>query len=450
MRRLDAFFFENNMATVAQVKEAGFFYCSTGDPLWNNVLPSSQRERRVSRLNRTGKNTTGWARRLTALLVTACLVMAMALPVYAEVDLLPDAPDEVELLEDGQGTASGEDTVPPEQNAATPEPEQSAEPEQPAPTETPEPTAEPTPTPEPAATATATPVPTVTPTATPEPTEQPQKMYAAKSVDNVQAVSEQEATDGFTVYFAVNSSNTINNNTIADTDVIRFNGQIDNSSTWCTHPMEKTTIKTSDGRTIYALRNCTDASGNKFTTIQIQLLDSNGGWKAEIVATSGNAISYYNLKMYDAEDGTWTDASTLEGHKYFAGKTIKFENRSTVDLKNVKADFYIPDKGGNLKLVNNDSTAQDATQGKTINFTIPSEDCSYIQFTWDEGGQSKSSKFYNFYGEDVIDDQESFTYSDTSNCFIYTGAANERWGIEKSVRIYYDGYFLKAANNRYL
>lgn len=370
--------------------------------------------------------------------------MAMALPVYAEVDLLPDAPDEVELLEDEQGTASGEDTALPEQNAATPvpdaatpEPEQSAEPEQPAPTETPEPTAEPTPTPEPAATATATPVPTVTPTATPEPTEQPQKMYAARSVDNVQAVSEQKATDGFTVYFAVNSSNTINNNTIADTDVIRFNGQIDNSSTWCTHPMEKTTIKTSDGRTIYALRNCTDASGNKFTTIQIQLLDSNGGWKAEIVATSGNAISYYNLKMYDAEDGTWTDASTLEGHKYFAGKTIKFENRSTVDLKNVKADFYIPDKGGSLKPVNNDSTARDVTQGKTINFTIPSEDCSYIQFTW-EGG---SSKYYNFYGESASgddDNKEYFRYSEANNCFIYTSADNVRWGVESSVRIYFD------------
>ena len=182
----------------------------------------------MSRLNRTGNNKTGWARRLTALLVTACLVMAMALPVYAEEDPLPDAPGEVELLEDEQVTASGEDTTPPEQNAATPEPEQSAEPEQPAPTETPEPTAEPTPTPEPAATATATPVPTVTPTATPEPTEQPQKMYAARSVGNVQAVSEQEATDGFTVYFAVNSSNTIDGNTINDTDVIKFNGQMEN------------------------------------------------------------------------------------------------------------------------------------------------------------------------------------------------------------------------------
>lgn len=132
----------------------------------------------------------------------------MALPVYAEVDLLPDAPDKVELLEDEPGTASGEDTALPEQNAATPvpeaatpEPEQSAEPEQPAPTETPEPTAEPTLTPEPTATATATPVPTVTPTATPEPTEQPQKMYAAKSVDNVQAVSETGVPATYTLYY---------------------------------------------------------------------------------------------------------------------------------------------------------------------------------------------------------------------------------------------------------
>lgn len=373
--------------------------------------------------------------------------MAMALPVYAEGDLLPDAPGEVELLEDEQETASGENTAPPEQNAATPvpdaatpEPEQSVEPEQPAPTETPEPTAEPALTPEPTATATATPVPTVTPTATPEPTEQPQKMYAARSVDNVQAVSEPEAADGFTVYFAVNSSNTINGNTIGDTDVIKFNGQMDNGSTWCTHPMEKTTIKTSDGRTIYALRNCTDASGNKFTTIQIQLWDSNG-WKAEIVAKSGNDISYYNLKMYDAEAGKWTDASTLEGYKHFAGQTIKFENRSTANLTNVKANFYIPGESGNLTLVNGDSTAQDVPQEKFVTFTIPDVECSYVQFTWDEGGKSK---YYNFYNEPVSgNDIESFMYSETRNCFIYTGADNVRWGRENSFRIYYDATFSK-------
>ena len=450
------FFFENNMATVAQVKEAGFFYCSTGDPLWNNVLPSSQRERRVSRLNRTGKNTTGWARRLTALLVTACLVMAMALPVYAEVDLLPDAPDEVELLEDKQGTASGEDTVPPEQNAATPvpdaatpEPEQSAEPEQPAPTETPEPTAEPALTPEPTATATATPVPTVTPTATPEPTEQPQKMYAAKSVDNVQAVSEQEAAEGFTVYFVV--PNTINGQTVSASHEIRFNvktdetpGNSNDGAWWHTHTMEPTGWET-NGHKIYAVKNCKDIQGKKFLEIQFQLYEGSD-WKGEIKLNNNlGPISEFNNKMYDptTNNGEWTDNPVLKEHTYYAGKLIKFENRSTADLTNVKANFYIPDENGNLKPVDDGSEAKPVPKGKFVTFTIPNVACSYVQFTWNEGGKSK---YYNFYNESVSgNDKESFIYSETSNCFIYTDADNVRWGIENSFRIYYDATFSKMA-----
>lgn len=469
MRRLDAVFFENNMATVAQVKEAGFFYCSTGDPLWNNVLPSSQRERRVSRLNRTGKNTTGWARRLTALLVTACLVMAMALPVYAEVDPLPDAPDEVELLEAEQGTASGEDTVPPEQNAATPvpdaatpEPEQSAEPEQPAPTETLEPTAEPTPTPEPAATATATPVPTVTPTtATPKPTEQPQKMYAAKSLDNVQAVSETEATDGFTVYFVVPDTMPGNNETVTvlDSDEIKFNVRTDrkpgnskNDEWWLQLSMEPTGWKTEDGHKIYAVKNCKDILGDNFLEIQFQLY-RDGGWTAQITLKEQEPkpINFYNNKMYDPTKnadptkGEWTDDSILTSHTYYANKPIKFENRSTANLTNVKANFYIPDeKSGNLTLVNGDAAAQNVPEGEFVSFTIPEQACSYVQFTWDEDGEEKSSKFYNFYNESVSgNDKESFMYSETSNCFIYTGADNVRWGRENSFRIYYDATFSK-------
>lgn len=452
------FFFENNMATVAQVKEAGFFYCSTGDPLWNNVLPSSQRERRVSRLNRTGKNTTGWARRLTALLVTACLVMAMALPVYAEVDLLPDAPDEVELLEDEQGTASGENTAPPEQNAATPEPEQSAEPEQPAPTETPEPTAEPALTPEPAATATATPVPTVTPTATPEPTEQPQKMYAAKSVDSVQAVSEQEAADGFTVYFVVPDTMPGNNETVTvlDSDEIKLNVRTDekpgnskNDEWWLQLSMEPTGWKTEDGHKIYAVKNCKDILGDNFLEIQFQLY-RDGGWKAQITLKEQEPkpISSYNNKMYDptadSNKGKWTDDSILTSHTYYAGKPIKFENRSTANLTNVKANFYIPDeKSGNLTLVNGDSVAQDVPLGEFVGFNIPNVACSYVQFTWVEDGKNKTSKYYNFYNESVSDDKESFMYSETRNCFIYTGADNVRWGRENSFRIYYDATFSK-------
>lgn len=409
-------------------------------------------------MNRTGKNTTGWARRLTALLVTACLVMAMALPVYAEVDLLPDAPDEVELLEDEPGTASGEDTVPPEQNAATPEPEQSAEPEQPAPTETPEPTAEPTPTPEPAATATATPVPTVTPTATPEPTEQPQKMYAAKSVDSVQAVSEQEAADGFTVYFVVPDTMPGNNETVTvlDSDEIKLNVRTDekpgnskNDEWWLQLSMEPTGWKTEDGHKIYAVKNCKDILGDNFLEIQFQLY-RDGGWKAQITLKEQEPkpISSYNNKMYDptadSNKGKWTDDSILTSHTYYAGKPIKFENRSTANLTNVKANFYIPDeKSGNLTLVNGDSVAQDVPLGEFVGFNIPNVACSYVQFTWVEDGKNKTSKYYNFYNESVSDDKESFMYSETRNCFIYTGADNVRWGRENSFRIYYDATFSK-------
>ena len=391
----------------------------------------------------------------------------MALPVYAKVDPLPDAPGEVELLEDEQGTASGEDTVPPEQNAATPvpdaatpEPEQSAGPEQPAPTETPEPTAEPTPTPEPAATATATPVPTVTPTATPEPTEQPQKMYAAKSVENVQAVSEQEATDGFTVYFVVPDTMPGNNETVTvlDSDEIKFNVRTDrkpgnskNDEWWLQLSMEPTGWKTEDGHKIYAVKNCKDILGDNFLEIQFQLY-RDGGWKAQIPLKEQEPkpISSYNNKMYDPTKnadptkGEWTDDSILTSHTYYANKPIKFENRSTANLTNVKANFYIPDeKSGNLTLVNGDAAAQNVPEGEFVGFNIPNVACSYVQFTWVEDGKNKTSKYYNFYNESVSDDKESFMYSETRNCFIYTGADNVRWGRENSFRIYYDATFSK-------
>lgn len=435
------------------------------------MLPSSQRERRVSRLNRTGKNTTGWARRLTALLVTACLVMAMALPVYAEVDLLPDAPDEVELLEDEPGTASGENTAPPEQNAATPEPEQSAEPEQPAPTETPEPTAEPTPTPEPAATATATPVPTVTPTAAPEPTEQPQKMYAAKSVDNVQAVSEGGNTETHTLYFAV--PNSWENYTKVKIHAII--GQSPQDRKYYLDMQEAD--ETEDGRKIYsAVLNKADhypnngLGGLEFCGYtEDSLTDDNPTYKVTIVQVDNNNSlpwmsfnptdgSYIGGDYYDGKNGNgnqgnswdrtkWTDYTV--SHKHFANKEMAFENKTSETLTNVQAWFYEP-KEGELKPVgdpiplNSAESGSGIASGFTAKFKIPSVLCSYVQFTWDEGDSHKSSKIYNFYGEDVSGgDKKSFTYSDTSNCFIYTGANNERWGIENSFCIYYDATFSK-------
>ena len=276
-------------------------------------------------------------------------------------------------------------------------------------------------------------------------------MYAAESVDNVQAVSEPEATDGFTVYFVVPDTMPNDKNqdvTVLNSDEIRFNVNTDantNGNCWQSHTMEPTGWET-NGHKIYAVKNCKDIRGENFYEIQFQLYRDDK-WTAQITLKQPEPkpISSYNNKMYvptaDGKSGEWTNDSILTSHTYYANKPIKFENRSTADLTNVKANFYIPDESGNLTLVNGDSTAQDVPQGEFVGFTIPDVECSYVQFTWDEGGKSK---YYNFYNEPVSgNDIESFMYSETRNCFIYTGADNVRWGRENSFRIYYDATFSK-------
>lgn len=451
------------------------------------MLPSSQRERRVSRLNRTGNNTTGWARRLTALLVTACLVMAMALPVYAEVDLLPDAPDEVELLEDEPGTASGEDTTPPEQNAATPEPEQSAGPEQPAPTETPEPTAEPTPTPEPAATATATPVPTVTPTATPtatpEPTEQPQKMYAATSVDNVQAVSVQGGVPAtYTLYFAVPSGW----KDYKKVKIYAVDGRSkDNDHIYFLEMKE--VDETKDHRKIYSvllnhddhyhngglngLEFCGykgDESGDENPTYTVTIAKvgfniNNPPW----ITFNPNDLNHYNSdgkcldgyiggNYYDGANGDGWDPKKwgpyTVGHKHFAGKEMAFENKTSETLTNVQAWFYEPDESGNLSKVggpiplNSIDSGNSIASGSTATFKIPNDYCSFVRFT---EGDTVISEYYNFYNEEVTgENQKRFQYSEGQcYCYMYNGIKDATWGRPGATRIYYDATFSKMALN---
>lgn len=429
----------------------------------------------MSRLNRTGKNTTGWARRLTALLVTACLVMAMALPVYAEVDPLPDAPDEVELLEDEQGTASGEDTVPPEQNAATPEPEQSAEPEQPAPAETPEPTAEPTPTPEPAATATATPVPTVTPTATPEPTEQPEKMYAAKSVDNVQAVSETGVPDTYTLYFAV-PNGWENYKKVKIYAIVGKNGSVNGDKKY--YLEMQVADETEDGRKIYsAVLNKDDhypyngLGGLEFrgyendaiadeaptSTIIIVQVDNNN--QLQDMSFNPTASNYIGGNYYDGNNGNgnkgnswdqtkWKDYTV--SHKHFAKKAMAFENKTSATLTNVKAWFYEPDKEGTLIQVDEQPISlNDIQPGTTATFKIPDAFCSFVRFTAGDNDTEEISEYYNFYNEKVTGEkQKSFQYSEGQcYCYMYNGIEGATWGRPGATRIYYDATFSKMALN---
>lgn len=402
--------------------------------------------------------------------------MAMALPVYAEVDLLPDAPDEVELLEDKPGTDSGEDTALPEQNAATPvpdaatpEPEQSAEPEQPAPTETPEPTAEPALTPEPAATATATPVPTVTPTATPEPTEQPQKMYAAKSVDDVQAAS--ASADTYTLYFAVPDG-------WSDCTVVKiYAADGGNPSSDHKYFLDMQEVdETKDRRKIYSVvlnhddhyhngglnglefrgyRSKEEAfeNGNPADTaykVVIAEVDKDLGKKW--MTFNPKDSNYIGGDYYDGKNKEWSTYTV--GHKHFAGQEMAFENKTSKALTNVQAWFYEPDANGELKrvgdpiLLNSDGLDSGIASGSTATFKIPNVLCSFVRFT--EGdNDTEISKYYNFYNEKVTGEkQKRFQYSEGQcYCYMYNGIEDATWGRPGATRIYYDATFSKMALN---
>lgn len=423
-------------------------------------------------MNRTGNNTTGWARRLTALLVTACLVMAMALPVYAEEDPLPDAPGEVELLEDEQGTASGEDTVPPEQNAATPvpdaatpEPEQSAGPEQPAPTETPEPTAEPTPTPEPAATATATPVPTVTPTATPEPTEQPE-MDAEEAEDMDRALKVSTQSNQFTVYFAVPSSWEVTRNSKITFNAQRGNGGGEHDGEIGEQPMSLVPDKiTSKGQRIYKiiLTNGDNAICPWGGYVWMQFtLDENHKVRVTAPPEENNTTNHFvkvdgfNDKYYDGDansengdvawnDADWANASALPdpaSHTAFGSQKMVFENLSDSDLANVTAVFTEQDsseKTTETETVKIGDVAKDKKQG----FEIPTSACSSVQF-FAENGSKPLSESYNFYEQGT--DGNTFLYNASKKyCFTYKVNNQSTWGTPQGKQgkqvIYFDATF---------
>lgn len=416
-------------------------------------------------MNRTGNNTTGWARRLTALLITACLVMAMALPVYAKVDPLPDAPDEVELLEDEPGTASGEDTAPLEQNAATPEPEQSAGPEQPAPTETPEPAAEPTLTPEPAATATATPVPTVTPTATPEPTEQPQ-MDAEEAEDMDRALGVSTQSNQFTVYFAVPSSWEVTRNSKITFNAQRGNGGGEHDGEIGEQPMSLVPDKiTSKGQRIYKiiLTNGDNAICPWGGYVWMQFtLDENHKVRVTAPPEENNTTNHFvkvdgfNDKYYDGDansengdvawnDANWANASALPdpaGHTAFGSQKMVFENLSDSDLANVTAVFTEQDSSGNTtatQTVKIGDVAKDKKQG----FEIPTSACSSVQF-FAENGEKQLSTSYNFYEQGT--DENTFLYNASKKyCFTYNVNNQSTWGTPQGKQgkqvIYFDATF---------
>ena len=331
--------------------------------------------------------------------------MAMALPVYAEVDLLPDAPGEVELLEDGQETASGENTAPPEQNAATP-----------------------------------------------EPTEQPQKMYAARSVDNVQAVSEQ-ANGSFVLYFMAPSSW----GTLADGQEVwcygekqspkdgnaTFDKKVDGTETGVVSGTKRAVYKIT--LTAIADDKNSDCPYGGFYNLRFYVKDVSG--KVSYVIKDGwQNIDEYKGKCYDGENGKWTDfvAYDPNNHLSFAGNKMVFENLSDSNLANVTAVFYEKD-GDTLKEVKT-VTIDNVAAGKKQKFEIPNVECSYVRFFADDK-RTQLSVVYNFYDQET---ENAFQYDASGKyCYTYTAENTGSWGTPQGKQgnqvVYFDATFSRLS-----
>ena len=319
----------------------------------------------------------------------------------------------------------------------------------------------------------------MTPTATPEPTEQPQKMYAATSVDNVQAVSEGGVPATYTLYFAVPDN-------WSDCTVVKIYavGEGDPNKAYYLDMQEAD--KTKDGRKIYSVLlnqaqhyphgglNGLEFRGykenpivneNPVYTIEIAKVGNNNPpW----ITFNPNDSNHYNSdgKCHDGyiggdyydgnNEGGWYPKkweTYTVGHKHFAGKKMAFENKTSETLTDVKAWFYeLNEKTGKLDRVcdpiplNSAELASGIASGSTATFKIPNDYCSFVRFT---AGDDEISEYYNFYNEEVTgENQKRFQYSEGQcYCYMYNGIEDATWGRPGATRIYYDATFSKMALN---
>lgn len=291
-------------------------------------------------------------------------------------------------------------------------------------------------------------------------------MYAAKSVDNVQAVSEPGGVpDTYTLYFAVPKI-WIDYTGVTIRAII---GKSQNDPKY-ELPMKEVS-ETDDGRKIYSVvLNHQDhykygvLGGLEFRgykgethtyTVTIVKVDDNN--QLRDISFDPVNPNYIGGDYYDGENGDGWHPELWKiykvGHKHFAGKTMAFENKTSETLTNVQAWFYEP-KEGELKPVggpiplNSIDSGNSIASGSTATFKIPNDYCSFVRFTAGDDN-TEISKYYNFYNEEVTgENQKRFQYSEGQcYCYMYNDIEDATWGRPGATRIYYDATFSKMALN---
>ena len=158
-------------------------------------------------------------------------------------------------------------------------------------------------------------------------------------------------------------------------------------------------------------------------------------------------IGEFRNKCYNADDAKWVTYTTVDpnDHTRFKEKQMAFKNATADTLTNVVARFYEKDESGNLQELLPQEKKDSVAPNEKVIFTIPSQACSYVQFTAENNGTAISSSLYNFYGQ--TGDEESFLYNEkTQFCFVYSTNNMAHWGTGEGQRtIYYDATFSKLS-----
>ena len=228
---------------------------------------------------------------------------------------------------------------------------------------------------------------------------------------------------------------------------VKFNAQKATNGDWVEKKDMALQSKLYDGRKVFGVQlNKSECPHDGYASIQFLYFNSSNSQEKfyEYCKNDWKSADVFANKLFDAKTGQWVAYTPFDqtDHKTFADKTMAFKNANATALTNLVAHFYEKADDGTLQQVSTRSFDTVAA-GEKVTFKIPSEACSYIQFTAGDNDE-KIGSLYNFYGQDAADGEESFLFDENNRfCFVYSAKASN-WTTGEGRMIYYDATFSKV------
>ena len=208
----------------------------------------------------------------------------------------------------------------------------------------------------------------------------------------------------------------------------------------------KKTTDGPDGRKIYSVTlNQADYSAGGFDRLIFQYFDTSNTFKGQFYAFGGEdydgdgfkketAIEKIAGQMFDGgysfeagkngnQGKAFNAAQWTRVEYYYKDTPLYFKNVSSADLTNVTAVFYKQaENGGTVETSHQEIGTVEANQFYAQKILIPNNQSQFVQFTWGDGG---TSALYNF-STDPYDGVDKFDLT-TANCFVYSADSTSSW-----------------------